>query len=30
MLVAQAQAEYMTPISRDAEVAKYDVEVLAC
>jgi PIN domain nuclease of toxin-antitoxin system len=30
MLVAQARAEAMTLISRDPEVAKYDIEILAC
>jgi len=30
MLVAQARAEALTLISRDPEIAKYDVEILAC
>lgn len=30
MLVAQARAEAMTLISRDPEIAKYDVDVLVC
>jgi len=30
MLVAQARAEALTLISRDSEVAKYDIEILAC
>jgi hypothetical protein len=30
MLVAQASAEALILISRDPEIAKYDVEVLAC
>jgi PIN domain nuclease of toxin-antitoxin system len=30
MLVAQARAEALTLISRDPEVAKYNVEILAC
>jgi PIN domain nuclease of toxin-antitoxin system len=30
MLVAQARAEGLTLISRDPEIAKYDVETLAC
>ncbi len=30
MLVAQARAEAMTLISRDPEVAKYGIEILAC
>jgi PIN domain nuclease of toxin-antitoxin system len=30
MLVAQARAEALTLISRDPEIAKYDVAVIAC
>jgi len=30
MLVAQARAEAMTLISRDPEVARYDIEILGC
>ena len=30
MLVAQARAEALTLISRDPEIAKYNVEILAC
>jgi PIN domain nuclease of toxin-antitoxin system len=30
ILVAQAQAERITLISRDAEIAKYEVEILLC
>ncbi len=30
MLVAQAQAEALTLISRDPEIAKYEIEILAC
>ena len=30
MLVAQARAEALTLISRDPEIAKYDIEILAC
>lgn len=30
MLVAQARAEAITLISRDPEIAKYDIEILAC
>ena len=30
MLVAQARAEALTLISRDPEIAEYDVEILAC
>ena len=30
MLVAQARAEALKLISRDPEIAKYDVEILAC
>lgn len=30
LLVAQARAEALVLISRDAEIAKYDVEVLPC
>jgi PIN domain nuclease of toxin-antitoxin system len=29
MLVAQAQVERLTLMTRDAEIAKYDVETLA-
>jgi PIN domain nuclease of toxin-antitoxin system len=30
MLVAQARAEALTLISRDPEIAKYDIEILVC
>jgi len=30
MLVAQARAEALTLISRDPEITKYDVDILAC
>jgi PIN domain nuclease of toxin-antitoxin system len=30
ILVAQARAEALTLISRDPEIARYDVEILAC
>ena len=30
MLVAQARAEALTLLSRDPEIAKYDIEILAC
>jgi PIN domain nuclease of toxin-antitoxin system len=30
MLVAQARAEALTLISRDPEIAKYEVDILAC
>ena len=30
MLVAQARAEALTLISRDPEIARYDIEILAC
>ena len=30
MLVAQARAEALTLISRDLDIAKYDIEILAC
>jgi len=30
ILVAQARAEALTLISRDSEISKYDIEILAC
>jgi PIN domain nuclease of toxin-antitoxin system len=29
MLIAQAKAEHLTLVTRDAEIAKYDLEILA-